>query len=329
MDIYISHKSALEYWRLNRNTEITALSKLRRKSLPHSLPGSATIIDASPSGLSYPINIMVGNKNAKRKSRILRTRVNASTVPDGCFTSIGDGLAVSTPAFCFFQMAGELPLVKLIELGFEICGTYSLPVMSDYGKEFRHDHENPDENPHTLYGLPQLTDTKALKAFIARMKGMNGYKKACRALRYIANGSASPMETRLFMLLTLPHEQGGYELPAPVLNRRIDLSNSTDWRLRKSGYRCDLFWPDASLAIEYDSDTYHTGADRIARDSKRRFDLLMLGITVITITSRQLRNAVEFDGLARLIAGKLHKRLRFKNPQQFLKAKRELRGLLL
>jgi len=256
-------------------------------------------------------------------------------------------MAVSSPQLCFFQMAAELSLVKLIELGCELCGAYSLPAISGHGNGDVSGREKADggrENTQgqeygqtsddasiTLYGLPQLTNTKALKALTARMAGVYGQKNAARALRYIADGSASPMETILFLFLTLPHKIGGYGLPIPELNMRIDLGKLTRQGLQradKAHYKCDLFWPDANVAIEYDSDQYHTGADRIANDSKRRFDLDALGIDVITVTKSQIRNAEEFDDMGKRIAKKLGKRLRYTNPD-FLKARRELRRSLL
>ena len=33
---------------------------------------------------------------------------------------------MSAPEFCFLQMAGCLSLVQLIQLGFELCGTYAV-----------------------------------------------------------------------------------------------------------------------------------------------------------------------------------------------------------
>ena len=201
------------------------------------------------------------------------------------------------------------------------CGTYTLPLKDEYSPG----EETTDK---VLYNQPQFTNVKALKAFAARMKGVNGYKKISRALRFIADGSASPMETILFILLTLPYKLGGFGLPAPVLNRRIDIENPAKRGTRKTQYKCDLFWPKAHVAVEYDSDFYHTGADRIARDSKKRLDLEAHGVTVIPMTSRQIRNPDELEKLARLIARRLRKRLQYKNPQ-FKKAQRELRSLLL
>ncbi|MCL2493759.1 MAG: hypothetical protein FWF33_06945 [Clostridiales bacterium] len=321
MDVIISHESALEYWRLHGSANIDTAARLRRKTLPTSLPDIFDIRAKIPPDLSYPINLMVNSPNARRRSKTIRPHVCTASIPDWSFTNIGGGIAVSTPAFCYFQMAGELPPIKLIELGYELCGSYSLAAVNEYTPGL----EAADK---TSYGHPPLTNTKALRNFAARMEGVNGQKNAHRALRYVADRSASPMETILVMLLTLPNKLGGCGLPVPELNKRIDMGKGVLKKSDKSYYVCDLFWPEANLAVEYDSDFYHTGANRIANDSKKRLDLAVLGIDVITVTRRQVRNALEFENLARLIARTLGKRLRYGMPQ-LLKAQHELRSLLL
>jgi len=243
-------------------------------------------------------------------------------------------------------MADELPLVELIKLGFEFCGSYTLAAgighvdegwQIDENGHIDEDENNlefesaPDESKitdKTLYGHQPLTSKKAIRAITDNMKGVNGQKKAQRSLRYIIERSASPMETILCMLLTLPHKIGGYGLPAPELNKRVYIKNAANSRSGKPYYLCDLFWPKAKLAVEYDSDSYHTGADRIASDSAKRFALDELGIHVITLTSRQIRNPAVFERITKQIARKLGKRLRYSN-QQFKIVNRELRDLLL
>jgi len=75
-------------------------------------------------------------------------------------------------------------------------------------------------------------------------------------------------------------------------------------------YACDLLWPDAKLALEYDGEQSHVGLDRIAHDSERRNDLHHLDITVLSITKRQLGSTESFDRAARQIAKRLGTRLR-------------------
>jgi len=257
-------------------------------------------------------------------------------------------------------MANYVHIVKLIELGMEFCGYYCLPVTTgesspttrndnipisagdnlstidtgdnlstiDIGRKAMDVGDNAKNNDEMLYDHPQLTNTKELKTFTSRMIGISGYKKVSRAMRYILDGSASPMETMLVMLLTLPYKLGGYGLPAPELNKRISAGTEIKKRWGKAFYVCDLFWQEVNLAVEYDSDLYHTGAKRIASDSKKRLDLAMLGIDVITVTSIQIRNNTSFNSIAKLIAKKLQKQLQY-NDAQFIKAQRNLRDLLL
>ena len=311
MDMIICHNSALDHWRLHGNAKIEASARQRRRTLPEKFPSITEILDRVPVGLPYPIDLMVISNNAKWKSKVFKSHVYTGNIPEWSFISLGPGVYVSSPSFCFFQMSGELPLVKLIELGLELCGTYSLPV----------------NNGETLYGHPRLTNVNSLKAFTIQMKGIKGQGKATRALRFIADGSASPMETKLFMLLTLKYILGGYGLLAPTLNKRVDPRKATKQMANKKYFVCDLLWPQENLAVEYDSDANHTGADRINDDSKKRIALESAGIKVITVTNEQIQSADELDIVAKEIAKRLGKRLRMNDPK-FKKAQRELRRQL-
>ena len=333
MEIIISHMSALEYWRLYGQKKISKDAKKRRKRLQDAIPSLSFVCDVVPEGLSHPISLLVGASGARRRSKMVRPRVYTRQVPEWGFIETGNGVTVCTPAFCFFQMAADLPLLKLIELGYELCGSYSLPV----GKSVNLNPVSKVDGSFSeaelkaaaqrQYNKASLTNIKELRNFAPRMKGAKGYKNAKRALQYIINGSASPMETILVMMLTLPHKLGGYGLPNPEMNKRIEIGKAAKHRPDRAFYKCDLIWEKAAVAVEYDSDMFHTGADRIAGDSMKRFDMSVLGIEPISLTIRQIQNAVEFDVFAKLIAARLGKQLRFRS-RQYLAAQRELRALL-
>jgi len=333
MEIIISHMSALEYWRLYGQKKINTDAKKRRKRLQDAIPSLSLVCDLVPEGLSYPVNLLVGAPGARRESKMVRPRVYTRPTPEWGFIEIGNKAMVCSPAFCFFQMAADLPLLKLIELGYELCGSYSLtvgeggnlnPESKVNGKVSEAEQQTSEKRQ---YSRAPLTNIKELRAFAPRIKGARGYINAERALHYIIGGSASPMETILVMMLTLPHKLGGYGLPAPEMNKRIEIGKAAKHRPGRAFYKCDLFWEKASLAVEYDSDMFHTGADRIADDSMKRFDMSVLGIEPISLTNRQLRNAVEFDAFAKLLAARLGKQLRFRS-RQYQAAQRELRSLL-
>ncbi|MDR3315902.1 MAG: hypothetical protein LBS98_05450 [Coriobacteriales bacterium] len=350
MNYIISHSSALEYWRRQRRlgagsgAEVGARlgagsgaglgaglgagsgadlgagsgsGAAARVNIPPSAPPNKKFVaDAGNLGLTMPLNILVADAPARKVNKLVVSHVCRVSLPKGCFFDAGNSLLASSPELCFLQMAGDMPLLKLIELGFELCGTYSMPAGAD------------DEAVGATMQLDApLTTVAKLQSLALKMEGTHGRKNALQALRYVVENSASPMETLLAMLLFLPYNLGGYGLAKPLLNKRVDVGKTAKKAIDKSYYRCDLYWPVAKLGIEYDSDTYHTGAARIAEDAKRRNALAYLGIQSLTITKQQLYNRSEFDKVVHQISKQLGKRLRCNNPN-FAKKQLALRALL-
>jgi len=338
MKICIGYQSALEYWRVHRTLPENSALRQRNIVLPKKPPITKQV---KSSGLELPLHIMLRSPENRWVSSTMIQHVFSGDTPAGCFisTEIGTGrgagrgkgtgniigaeissddvFEVSAPEFCFLQMAEQLSLVGLIELGYELCGKYSMPVDNDAQVPTR-----------GFYNRPPLTSAKRISAFIARVPGFRGRRSANLALRHILDGSASPMETKLSMLLTLPYRLGGFGLPKPDLNTSIFPSKTDSRSSGKGFYTCDLFWPDHDLAVEYDSDQFHTGSEHIADDSKKRNSLAMMGVTVITITTQQLFNLSDFKKAVNIIAKRVGKRLEFKDPG-FDAAHRELRNQLL
>jgi len=217
-------------------------------------------------------------------------------------------------------MAAKYPLAKLIALGLEICGTYSLPVsVSTDGDR--------GDFAQTMYDLPPLTNKKKLAAFSDRMEGWIGHNQAMKALRFVADNSASPMEATLVILLTLPYRLGGYGLPMPELNGSIYPKKRVSHFAGKKSYRGDLLWRDAGVVAEYNSDIEHASSNRIAMDAIRRGDLSLCDIFEVTVTNKQIKSMELFDKVAKQISTRIGKRLQYKEPE-FLKARRELRSVL-
>lgn len=193
------------------------------------------------------------------------------------------------------QMATVLPVVELILLGFELCGTYAL---------------DPDDPQGFRNRERALTTVAALNRFVAKMEGMHGCKRAKRALRFVIDGSASPMESVLAMLLWLPSSFGGYGLRRPRLNYEVTVASTASGSTRKINRRCDLYWPESKLAVEYESDLCHTGSEDILRDSVRRTELAKENVRVITVTKEQLFDARKLDEVAHALARRMGMRIR-------------------
>lgn len=99
-------------------------------------------------------------------------------------------------------------------------------------------------------------------------------------------------------------------MPVPRLNYRVALPSSAQRLTGKTCLYGDLVWPSSKLVVEYDSDAFHVGHERIASDAKRRNALIELGYTVITVTSDQIYSVERMSELARLIGKKVGKRFR-------------------
>ena len=270
--------------------------------------------------LSLPIDASSRYKNNKRASHMVKPHIISNSLPRGSSVYVDDNIFVASPELCFLQLATSMSLYKLIELGLELCGNYSLP-----GFPSEHDVINYDSM--SLTKRPALTSVKKLSAFLSRAKGFKGHRQAMRALQYIIDGSASPRETVLLMLLTLPYKLGGYGLPTPKLNARIDIERPVYEGGRRT-YYCDLYWPRQKVAVEYDSDLYHTGAERIAYDSIRRSDLTILGIEVVTVSNQQLKNIIDLEHIAKLLSARVGKNLRLDRVSHFRDKQREMRKAL-
>jgi len=320
MDLLITHQSALEYWRLCGNAAAGQNRRQRKSTLPAGPPNADIVRRLGDLGLSYPIHALVGRPEARRSSRKVKSRVLSGHLPEGCIVDAGDGLYVASPELCFFQMADELPFVKLLELGCELCGSYTTPVR---GNEI-------DVSEERLYNLRPLTSKSRLEATLARMSGLANQRRLLKALRYIADGSASPMETKLFLILTLPYKYGGFNFATPQLNAKVTPGLSDRRLSSKKFFRCDLYWKEHSLAIEYDSNLKHLAPAELAADAMKRNSLKVMGVEVITVTSKQVQNARELEKTARQLAASIGIRLRISESERprFAGTHRKLRNLL-
>jgi very-short-patch-repair endonuclease len=294
---------------------------VRIQAPPLAAPGPELLTASNLLGLTSPLDILVNNDRARKASEHFVSHTCKGPFGRGCFVSVSDDLVVCSPELTFLLMAKDLSLHALIELGYELCGTYDVARRSVVTEE------GIAEGSPGIRSCDPLTTVAKLRLFVAQKAGLNGHQKAVRALRYIADNSASPMETVLNMMLTLPYALGGYGLRMPILNHRIDVSDRAKKAASKTFYVCDLYWPDANVAVEYDSDAFHTGAQRIANDSKRRNALIFMGVQVVVVTRQQIYNSVEFNKVVRLLAKNLSKQLRYKNPG-FANKHLELRKLL-
>lgn len=302
MEMLIGYDSALDYWRtvgpsfLRGYEERQTATRRARRALASSKVPRLSEGNRRPAGCALPVTALVGDVSCRTNTASVIARV-WSNLPERSFIDAGNGFLVSTPEFCFLQMANWLSVTQLILLGYELCGTY---VLIDKGPAPRRD--------------APLTTVAKLRTFAEGATNARGRKKALRALHSVLDRSASPMESVLAMLLSLPYGLGGYGLAQPSLNFRVDVPS----RFRKLADRtycaCDLCWPEARLAVEYDSRLHHADPERQESDARRRGTLTSLGFTVVTVSRAQLMDSGSFNRLSHQLAKLLGKRLRYVDP---------------
>lgn len=318
MDILVGHASALEFWRtvgprFLRDERARRLATGRaRKALADGAKPRLAGEGRRPAGCSLPLDVLIADERVRTTNAQVKSCLWSVPLPDASFVDAGEGLLVSAPEFAFLQMANRLSLAQLIQLGFELCGTYALV----------------DPRTPAVQREAPLTSVAKLRSFLEDAPPAHGCKKALRAVRFVQDGSASMMETLTAMLLCLPYRLGGYGLDRPLLNHRIDVPCSLRRMASKSYCVCDLHWPEAKLAVEYDSGLWHDGSDDFVRDSKRRNTLIALGLTVVTMTAHQVLDGGELNKAAHLLAQITGKRLRYRDPD-FTRAHLALRAELL
>ena len=133
----------------------------------------------------------------------------------------------------------------------------------------------------------------------------------------------------MVMLLTLPRTVGGYGLPVPAMNERIDVPIEARRFVGRFWVACDARWP-SGLALEYDGREHHRGRSNVVRDYGRANDLAALGIPVRTCTIEMMRDWGQFDRLARQVARDIGVRLRARDLEGNWRDKnRKLRKLLI
>ena len=240
------------------------------------------------------VHVLVFDRNHRRTSHFHEAHAWTSDVPDGSLLDLGTGAFVSSPSFTFLQTAAMHSLVDTVAYGMELCGSFSFDPLSDRGMRKR---------------VPLVT-LGQLRAYLSHARTCSGYKQACKALDYIVEGAASPMEATDEMLLCLPYRYGGYGVPKPEMNELIELDESAVRIAKRSVCFADLCWMEQKLDVEHHGKHDHDDESGFLSDRARTMALENMGFEVIEITNEQVRDIEVFESTAIRIANKLGKRIR-------------------
>lgn len=257
MPVLISHNSALELLRSVPSQVFTpkqAASDLIVSGL-RPWRGMNDYPTLQAHGLSFlPVHFLVPSNKHQVKSSVTKLhRTSIASIPKDLVREVSPGVFVSGPELTFIQMASTTSLIGAVVLGHELCGTYSHFAKMASG----------------FYERPPLTSVAKIENAIESLQGMYGLSRARAALRWVRDGSASPMETVVSCMLHLPVELGGFGKQAPKLNHVVKLDEASQRITGKKTCRIDTAYPDTTTGMEFDGASYHrdTEKDRVRREA--------------------------------------------------------------
>lgn len=288
--IVLSHETALDWWRryghgpageaLGAGEAQAALASCRGKlhaALLKDVQRSPELCD-----LPVPLHVLSDTRGERRKTQLVHVHCMQTALPDGALIPVGRiaddiDLLVSSPAFCFVQMASQLGIWELAELGYELCGHYV------------HTEQASGQARHDVLATPQ-----ELRAFAETASNLTGAKPARRIAKSVLAGSRSLEQTHVALLAHLPRSLGGMGAKPPSLEQSISAPDVVARLIGSRSLSPDLYWPDARIALEYDgrpAGSTSTASDLAAR---KKSAYRMLGIEVILLDREQLD---DLDGI--------------------------------
>lgn len=214
---------------------------------------------------SKEIHILISDSNKMSKSPVYKYHLNTLNIPNGSIKAINENVKIVSPQYLLVQLSNLLSYEELFLFVLELSGTYTI---NSTDKTFTNN-------------LKPLINIKTLTKYIERFKNMNyaakGLNKLMGICKYAQNGSASPMESRLFIKLCAPKNKGFYGCKNLKLNQPVRLSKKA--RLI-AGQECivpDISCQNKKVAIEYDSAQFHENSTQGQRDKRRRDALVYDG----------------------------------------------------
>ncbi|TXF35132.1 hypothetical protein E4J93_07235 [Collinsella sp. BA40] len=274
-----------------------------------------------------PLHAIVRDPSLRRPSLVVKPRVWTGDLPAGAFYDDEDlGITYASPAFTVFTMASQLSITQMIMAMYELTGSWSIyrpnreiQIQIDHMENTRLAWVGGWQQVRTTRGLATslwkrgpLITTHELLAFARGISGMRNAQKYLRAAARVQGNTASPLEARLSMLLSLPPREGGEGFPPFFANYRIAYSHTAATLAGKHTCYADIFFPATethpAIDVECHGHSVHDGDAQGGVDANRSLALQHMGIEVIHVTHEQLTDIDRFEAFCDHLAA----RLRFK-----------------
>ncbi len=274
-----------------------------------------------------PFDVLSAYKGEIRESGLVRPRLWRQELPAASISEATDAFGVTSPEFTLQQVAAHMNFEQTLLVATELCGCFSVfhtpEPMAGIIQSLCDQNRLPsiggwspclDSNGALtdLWSRDPLTTPTALQHFAAATESRRGRERLARAAKLVVGGAASPFEAQVGVLLGLPTRCGGAGLDGFEYNKRIGLTPDAALIAQRNCCYCDLYW-DAGVDLECHSKTWHATVDSQLSDFTREAALDLMGIDVVPVTHDQIGSKRKLDAIARVVAGKLGRKLRAKN----------------
>lgn len=311
MSICIGYTSALEAYR-SRGRLLPELLESRRTSKIEGGELPAPIMleeDLSRIGVkTKPYQLVFSTKAQTHSRNDIVRRVVTEPLPRGAFIRATDNLLIASPELLFVELATlkEFDEIDLAQIGYELCGTYILDPFETIWDE-------------PISNATSMTNTSRISRIIEGLARHGGIKRARSAVKLINDGSNSPMETVLALLLCLPRRLGGLALGPVVMNKKVTTSTGDRW--------VDLYFPNYEVGLEYKGRESHS-IEKVGRDDRRQNKLVGSGVSILNVWYEDLADSHLFEQLIEDVVNAMGIRLRIRS-DGFAFKQRLLRARLL
>ena len=179
----------------------------------------------------------------------------------------------------------------------------------------------------SLWKRPPITSVEDIRRVADDCKGIGGRRIVLRAVSHTHEGSGSPLETRVVLMLCLPPLLGGEHFPRPQMNRKIVFSERAAVVAGMPYCIADLLWESEHMVIEALGEDYHVDDYGFAESTGRGAALEADGYSVLEMTYSQVAHLEQWDTMVCLVATKLSRPAR-ERTTSFLQHRNELHRAL-
>lgn len=261
------------------------------------------------------LGVAPGSSRSTRRN-LVRHAIDPKLVPAHTL-KITENLRIVDPVLCLLQAASWMSLWELVEFGYELCGSYhgldflNTPAASCAGHNGRATDERdgahtwtPDHHANRLESATPrgvLTIEEIDRALEGEFKYRRGADRLEHALRYIHEGSRSPMESGLAMLVCLPPIEGGLGIEDIEMNHRVNVTGTAKALTKSAFFEIDVYHTRSRRGTEYDGHDHVTDTQR-EHDAERRNALEEMGYSFKVLTRGQFTSQLSLHRAMNAVA---------------------------